>query len=745
MKLSLDPIWAWPTVLLSCLLLAGVVAIAYPRRVRHLPGWRPSALLALRVGVVLVLLFWMLRPSVILESHQSSNAVLYVVHDVSRSMLTSDVPGGITRYAAQQHLLSDAQEYLDELEDSVEIRFRSFAETLKETRRTDAAAHNPDGQQTSISNCLEQLIRETGSTRLAGILFLSDGRQAATGAAAQDPLPFARLLGRQHNPIYAVAFGSPEVSSTSLDVAVSELDVARDAFVRNVVPVRVRVNALGAAGRSIRMRVFLEEPEQQDGRLTPMTPMDLVVHKPASDASDQFVELRFVPQVPGEFKVAVEAEPLPDEVRPTNNRVETIISVRTGGIRVAYFDILRPEQRWVRSITVSSRIQLDFQPVFTGRLAHRNEFDDSWFVPGNVDAFIIGDVPADVLGKDRLDAIEWCCRQGAGLMMTGGVQNFGAGNYHRYPLGRLLPVDVAATVDQLTEPVSMRPTQAGLFHSIMQIAGPEENQQRWEDLPPLSGATLLRLKPEQLAQELAETHSGTPLLVGHEIGHSRVLTFGGDTTWQWSVQRGDAGEEAAQRFWRQVIFWLTRQEQDSDAPVWATAEPRDMIPGQVAELRYGARDANGLPITDASWDVQITRPDRITESVPAGNDAGQGVSWYPDTSQPGDYRVRVTATHEGESVGLAMTRFLVNHRDPELDNPSANPDLLRELAYLSGGDFLTPEELLKRLRKWADEGPPILEVKHSERRNLWDNWFTLLVFTGLLTGEWALRRKNGLV
>ena len=743
MKLLFEPIWSWPVVLLSCAVLAGVVLAAYPRRVRHLTGWLPQILLALRIGLVLILLFWMLRPSVILESRDRSTAVLYVINDVSRSMLTPDAPGGITRFAAQQQLLVEAREYLDELDDSVEVRFRSFAESLV---AADATADQPDGEQTSISNCLEQLIQEAGSGKVAGILLLSDGRQATSGSADQDPLPFARLLGRQQSAIYSVAFGSPELSSTSLDVAVSELDVARDAFVRNVLPVRVRIRALGAAGSGIRVRVLLEQQPQQNERSGEMASVALMVHKPDSDLSDEFVELQFVPQMPGEFKVAVEAEPLPGEVRPTNNRVETIIRVRKGGIRVAYFDTLRQEQHWLNSITVSSRIQLDFQPVLSGQFADRTRFDESWFVPGNIDAFIIGDVPADVFGRERLEAIRRCCTQGAGLMMIGGVQNYGAGDYHRHQLGQLLPVDVAATVDQLTDPVPMRPTKTGLLHSVMQIAPPDINRRRWEELPPLAGATLLRLKEGLIAQVLAKSPNGTPLLVGHEIGDSRILAFAGDTTWQWFVQRErESGADVFRRFWRQVVFWLTKQEQDSDAPVWATVEPRDLLPGQVAELRYGARDAEGKPIPDATYDVQITRPDDTTESVAASNDAGQGASRYAETGLPGDYWIRVTAARDGQTLGLAITRFLVNQRDPELDNPSANPDLMRELAHVSGGDILSPDELLERLREWAADGLPSLELKRTARRNLWDNWFTLLVFAGMLTGEWALRKKSGLV
>jgi len=49
------------------------------------------------------------------------------------------------------------------------------------------------------------------------------------------------------------------------------------------------------------------------------------------------------------------------------------------------------------------------------------------------------------------------------------------------------------------------------------------------------------------------------------------------------------------------------------------------------------------------------------------------------------------------------------------------------------------------LASWAAGGLPGSEVDRAQRTNLWDNWFVLLTFTGLMTFEWAVRKRNGLV
>lgn len=748
MNLSFAPVWSWPVVLLCCAAVTGVIMLGYPRRIRHLSVVRQRLLLSIRVLLALLLLCLMLRPSLLLTSQSVEKSVIYVLGDLSRSMQTPDAPGSLTRLQAQQQLLTEAAQLLEQFDESVEVRRRAFSESLQPWKPETAEA---EGVSTSFAMMLEELLRESGPDNVVAVLLSSDGRQAAWGDADRSPVPYARQLGERQSPVYAVVHGSSDVTSTGLDVALSELDVAPDVFVRNVVPLKIRIRTHGAVDRAIRVRVLLEETptgNQRSGKMVPV-PLDQqnrLVHEfiVDGDTVDRLIDLQIVPPSPGEFKLAVESEPLKDEVRVTNNRVETIIRVRKGGIRVAYFDRPRWEMKYIKSITVSSRVQVDRMAVYSGPLADRNRFDDTWFRPGQYDAYIIGDVPAEAFGKARLDAIRRCCELGAGLMMTGGVENFAAGGYQNHSLARLFPVDVAGTSEQLTGPVKVVPTETGLRHSVMQIASSSRNSERWKELPPLNGATVLKPLEGSLAQVLATTENGTPLLVGHNAGRSRVMAFGGDTTWHWYLQR-DWGADAFQRFWRQTIFWLTKHEQDSEGPVWISAEPRDLVPGQPSHLSFGARDRQGVQLPSADFSVTVTRPDGSQVVVPVSPDGGQGTARFTEADEPGDYFVRVEANRDGRLHGWAGTRFLVNARDPELDNPSADPEMMRELAYNSGGDFLSSEQLIERLQQWVAEGLPGHQMTRGERLNLWDNWYFLLLFVGLMSLEWALRKRNGLV
>lgn len=746
MSVHFEPAWSWPLTCLACAVMLAVVALAYPRRVRHLSaGWR-RLLLLLRLLAVLLLCLLLLRPVLVYRHHDQSDSVLYVLTDASRSMQTSDTPGGVSRREALLQTLQAAEPSLQSLGEKCEIRIRDFSDSLAAVTAPAAPA---DGRMTAIGVALQQLSEEAGRSRVAGVLLLSDGRQAATGQLDTDPLQAARLLGRQQRPLYTVAYGSSESTETGQDLALEELDLSRDVFKGNVVPIRVKLKAAGAQGQEVEVRALLEDRRdklpgqaaemqlvQPDGQNQPV-----VRHRLTAAEEEVTLQLRIVPDMVGDIKLAIEAVPLPGEIRRTNNRVETIIRVRQGGIRVAYFDILRPEQKWIRRINVSNRVQLDFQPIRSGAFADRNRIPDSWFVPGSYDAYIIGNVPASAFQPQQLSALHQCCLQGAGLMMTGGFDNYGAGGYDRTPLAALLPVEMSPADTQLTDPQQMLPTTDGLAHYVMQIA--DQNRARWEQLPPLSGANLLRRREQSAARVLAASADGTPLLIGQSIGLSRVLAFAGDTTWQWAL-RGYAEEH--QRFWRQVIFWLTRKDIDSEQQVWVNVEPRDVTPGQPAQLTFGARDQEGNPRTDVTFETEITTPAQEVRPLTVRRIEGGAAADFTDTTEPGDYWVRVRALHNGAAIAAtAVTRFTVNSRDPELDFPTADPGLLRELAHLSGGNFLTADELLQRLDDWAVRGLPGMELERLERTTLWDNWGLLGTVVALLTAEWAVRKKRGLV
>jgi hypothetical protein len=109
-----------------------------------------------------------------------------------------------------------------------------------------------------------------------------------------------------------------------------------------------------------------------------------------------------------------------------------------------------------------------------------------------------------------------------------------------------------------------------------------------------------------------------------------------------------------------------------------------------------------------------------------------------------DYAVELTVAWGTDLVGTARSRFLVAEQDTELDNPSAEPGVMASLASVTGGRSVRPEEFNELIEFIANE-PMQLEIDTQTRQTLWDVWPVYLVFVTLLSAEWYLRKRWGLV
>ena len=755
MRLIVDPIWSWPIVVTAAAALLAVVLMTYRQRIAHLPPAYRRTLLGLRLLSWAMLVFLLFRPELEFSRSDRKSSIFAIVTDRSRSMNVKDGPAGASRRATLLKTLADVAADLEALQAEAEIRQYEFDQELAavETRPPESP-----GEQTAIGHVLEELrklAQGARDKRLAGILLLTDGAQRALVPFDTEPRIAARGLADLPvpTPVHTVGFGTSGLAETSLDLAMEDLEVNPTVFVKNTVVVGARLRALGAADRPLTVRLLIEDP----GANKPGEPPAMKLAAPplkltTSQSQDLLpVEVNFVANQPGEFKLTVQVDPLDGEPLITNNSLSTFITVLKGGVNVAYFDKIRPEQKYIRRIDESPDIQLDFKPVRAGTLGEATPIDEQWFEPGKYDVYIIGDVPARVFGPVVLRKLARAVELGAGLMMTGGFHSFGPGGYGGTPLADLLPVTMQAAelraaddVDasqQFVEPLQMLPTSAGLQDFVMRLeSSSEKNEARWKSLAPLEGANRFSgLKP--LALVLAETADKVPLLARQEVGRARSLAFAGDTTYRWFL----AGQqEAHQQFWQQVVLWLAHKELQGDNSIWLKLNARRFRAGQPVEITVGARDTGKQPISDALFKIEVTDPKGQKHTVPSQHLATEDIASFSDNTLPGEYRVNVEASRQGKSLGLGpQARFMVYEQDLELHNPTADIALLEELSRMTDGQYVPPEKLGEFLRSL--KGKLSAEVVHIRKVKLWDNTPVLLAFALIMSLEWYLRKRRGMV
>lgn len=746
-----DPIWSWPWVILAAAVTLATIVLTYPKRVAHLTPAHRWFLVSLRLFAWAVLVFAMLRPAFEFTSTDKHGALYYVVADVSRSMGVSDGPAGMTRREALLKSLEDAKPELEKF--ALEMKLFRY-DFDKEALAVEVFRPEATGEQTAIGHVLDQFPRLAQGKRIAGVLMLSDFAQRALPQYDDDPRAAASRLAEQQVRVDTVGFGSSGLSETALDLIAEDLEVSPTVFVKNTVVVSAKVRALGAADRDLTVRLLIEDSSGKDagqpGKMRVAAPPAKIRATRSQEVLP--VEFNFVADEPGEFRLTVEVVPLEGEALTVNNQQTTYISVLKGGVSVALFDdALHPEHKFIRRIDESPDIRVDFKPIRLGQLGERVPLEPEWFEPGKYDVYIIGNVRAKVFGPDILQKLARTVEQGAGLLMIGGFRSFGPGGYADTPLANLLPVEMERTEVQNTDDIEeslhhtgslpMIPTSLGLQHFVMRLDTPAKNRERWRLLPPLEGANKFHdTKP--LALKFAESRDGIPILLGLESGRARTMAMAADTTYLWYL----AGkQEEHQRFWQQVILWLAHKDVQGDESVWVRLDGRRFRAGQPVGMTMGARDAEKRPIDDAEFKVEITDPDGKKEQITPQRSGTETLGKFLNAKAPGEYKVRVEASKNGQPVGLgAESRFLVFEQDLEMHNPAADFVLMEEIARITGGAVVAPEDLANHLRKLLKQGLNV-EVTEIKRVQLWDNWPLLAVFVFTLTAEWFLRKKRGLV
>ncbi|MFQ5734194.1 MAG: hypothetical protein ACE5KM_19835 [Planctomycetaceae bacterium] len=804
MDFTLEPIWPLPWVVLAILGLLAFVLLTYPQRVRHLRPWDRRLLVGLRLFAVALIAVAMLRPVVLVRKSDSEIRYLYIVADSSRSMKVPDgagPTGGNTRRAELLKTLESAKAPLAKLEKDVEIRYFDFAARLESTETLE---DKTDGLETDLAGALQALLRETDGKSVLGVILLSDGAPRVAESVAgvnqrQLAVNVARDFGERGIKVHTVPFGGAGVSGSAADLALLNVTVDPNPYEGKLVAVNATVQAVGAKGQRLTARILVENRTGvfpgQAGKMVEAPPIktsrpknDNIVPDGREDVLNR--ELTFVLTRPGIYKIAVEISGLRNERNTQNNTLTRIIHVRSGGVSVAYFDRIRPEQKYIRRVNASDKIQLDYFP--TNRLGRGGRIDPKVFESGEnaYDVFILGDVAAAKFGWDNLKLLKARVDDGAGLLMIGGFNSFGAGGYGdpRSAIKDLLPVELNPRDEFLRRdelkpaelhhpaPVRMVPTERGLRRIVMRIATDGKHRELWKKLSPMEGANRLKRRKtaggagEDLIEVLATTQTGAPLLIAHEAGKgrdgkarlARVMAFGADTTYQWYL---GGHKDAHQRFWRQMILYLA-QKDEGDQPVWVKIDPegkREFGQKDAVPIRFGARDDKGNPVRLPEYEIEVIglpkRDDpqaRHGYRFTVGGTAGENSRELKANPLPGEYWVRVTGKNKDQTpFGTGWERFLVEATDVELDNPAADRKLMQSIAEQSGGTHVPQvQEFAAFVERLTIPGDEMIGM---ERVTLWDTWprldedghryvpGLLLLFVAVMSVEWFLRKRKGLV
>jgi uncharacterized membrane protein len=744
-SITLSPIGSWPFLVGAVLAVTVLTLWAYARRLKGTAGrWRWFAL-GLRLLALLLCLVASLRPSLFLRIKQKQDASVVVLIDSSSSMLMGDEVGGQTRWDVAQQAAKQAKEFAKTLGPELDVRFYHFDSKVTEPKPGDAAnPEKPKGRETDLGSSMldVQKRQENTSRRLARLVIVSD----FTSNKGPDPLETARQLNGRGIPIVTVGLGTENAGAVHKDIQLREIVTSPTVFVKNQLEVRGTIVAHGFPNQSISVELYVE------GQADPVAKTQVKI--PDGVDSVPITGLKYIPQTPGEKLITIKAAQQDGELVSTNNQISTFVTVLSGGLNVLFLQgsNFTWEYRYLcKAIGTSRDILVEGVVIRRPAQGDTSEIDDSEFAPGKYNVYVFSDLPADYLTVKQHRLVAEAVRKGAGFMMLGGRSSFGAGGWAGTDVADILPAAIDPGDGQFEpdEGIKLVPTPIGLDSFILQVgANRAETARIWQSMPPLLGCNRFGER-KAIAGLLATSPApaSEPLMLSMEIGKTgRIIAHGGET-WVWA-RASEESRIAHRKFWRQSIFWLSHKEDDSENHVKLTLDRRRVGVGEKLELTATVRDAKAAPIPNVVYECKIERegPDPATEPVELYNQGDEArASKYAteNLGQPGNYTATCIARRNGAEIGRDTARFLVYQDDRELENPSADLKLAREMAKLTGGEAVTPEKLMTYLKSISRSS--YTEYTKPSEYKVWDNWPFLLIFTALLTLEWWLRKRHGWV
>lgn len=714
---------------------------------------RKVALVGLRLLVVLLVLLAALRPTCVRTTTKTERSTLLILADRSRSMRQPHAAGSQTRWEAQRAALAACAPTLAEMSADIEVKAWTYADSLRtiEGSVVPAAEMSPEGN-TDIGESLQMAVRSQLGKRLVGVILLGDGVQTVVSPRVE-LYDAAREVGRLGYPLFPVVFGPAAAAAQARDVAVESLPDQFTVFVKNELRVRGVIRAHGYVNQAIPVELTMTDAAGQTRVVGTRS-----ITAPA-DGAQTDVAFDLAPQETGVFKLSLRAAPQPGELVTQNNELGAYLHVLEGGLKVLYLEgELRHEQLFLaRSLDASPDLDLEFQWIDPRRRDRWPVDLSSLLDQPKFDVLIVGDLDSTALGDRGLEAIARAVDGGRGLAMLGGYHSFGPGGYGEGPLAKVLPIKMDKFERQMFDepqrgdlhiagPVTLLPARP---HPITQLAPGADNETRWRSLPPLDGINkFLEVKEGAGTQVLLESARQEPALIASEYGKGRVLTFAGDSTWRWRMRgRGDDHR----KFWRQAILWLARREDSQRNDVWIRLAQRRLLRGTKLAWNAGARAPTGEPLPDVQLAADLVSPDgkRAPLKMAKGKEDWSGV--VESLAAPGDYRIELRAMAQGKVLGEARGEFLVFDQDLELATPGADHDQMTRLAELTrehGGRVVAPESLPALLAELAEKSRSVqVEVQTSWRLGdtALDAWLLFLTLVALLSAEWYLRKRWGLV
>jgi uncharacterized membrane protein len=734
---------SWPGWILLLLIVASVAGLGWliwrslPEAAPKMQTWRAGvvwALQSLLVALVLVLLW---QPAITVAELKSQQNMIAVLVDDSRSMAIADsgADGKTTRESAVVRSLNDG--ILAGLQRRFQTRVYRLDNGITRIEKVDGM--QPTASATHINDGLKQLVTETADLPVGAVVLLSDGSENGGGV----DLETISALRNRRLPVHTVGFGREQAGH---DVEVDDVSVASRALADSRMKATVSFHQRGYAGGKTTLVV-------KDGDKA-LASKDVTL---GADGVIQMETMFFNAGTAGVKRVQFSLEPLGGEENLANNATARLVSVSGDRRRILYVEgEPRWEYKFIRraaeddhSMQIVSMLRTTENKIYRQGISDPNELADGFPMKAEdlfgYDGIIIGSVEAGYFTPRQQELLrEFVDRRGGGLLFLGGRFALADGGWGASSVSELVPTFLPNGKNTFhRDPATAQLTSAGADSVVTRLLDDAaKNVERWKKLPymmdyqdagnPKPGATVLA--------EMNVGRAKLPLLVTQNYGRGRTAVMATSGTWRWQMSQA-LGDPTHDMFWQQLLRWVAA---DSPGRVAAAMPVQRLMDDGHAKLTAMVRDKEYMPAPDARVVAHVIEPEGASALVdmhPVPDNAGRfEAEWTAE--KPGSYVVEVTAGRGADELGRDVVTFERTDGVAESFHTEQNRELLEKLSAQTGGRYWKTDELgrLPRDISYSEAGISVRDTKE-----LWNMPIVFLALLGLMSGQWLLRRKWGVI
>jgi uncharacterized membrane protein len=738
---------AWPGWVLLLLTVASVAGLGLLIRSRlpdaapKMQTWRAGVVWLLQSLLVTLVLVLLWQPAITVAELKSQQNMIAVLVDDSRSMAIADSgsDGKTTREATAVNALGNDRS--SGILSGLQRRFQTRVYRLDRgiTRVAKGEELKPAAAATHINDGLKQLTVETADLPVGAIVLLTDGAENAGGI----DLDTIGALRNRRLPVHTVGFGKEQVGH---DVEMDDVSVASRAMADSRIKATISFHQRGYAGGNTLLTV-------KDGDKA-LTSKDVTL---GADGVIQTETVFFNGGTAGVKRMQFSLTPLAGEENVANNAMARLVSISGERRRILYVEgEPRWEYKFIRraaeddhGIQVVSMLRTTENKIYRQGISDPKELADGFPVRAEdlfgYDGIIIGSVEAGYFTPRQQELLrEFVDKRGGGLLFLGGRFALADGGWGASSVTELLPTFLPNGKNTFhRDPATAQLTAAGVDSAVTRLMDdPVKNVERWRKLPYMMDYQNAGT-PKPGATVLAEMNAGRgrlPLLVTQNYGRGRTAVMATSGTWRWQMSQA-LGDPTHDLFWQQLLRWIAA---DSPGRVVASMPVQRLMDDGHMRLTATVRDKEYTPAPDARVVAHMIGPEgssTLVDMAPVPNNAGTfQAEWTAE--KPGSYVAEVTAGRGAEELGRDVLTFERTDGVAENFHTEQNRELLQKLSSQTGGRYWKTDELgrLPTEISYSEAGISVRDTKE-----LWNMPIVFLVLLGLMSGEWLLRRKWGVI